>query len=71
MLNYWIFVVRDAKIGKEKRKGIEIHNQRMSDNFWGIGERTPYGSSLAGIWFLASRQECFGGVICFDREALD
>lgn len=41
MINYWIFVVNDDKIGKEKKKGIEIYNQRMSDAFWGIGERTP------------------------------
>jgi len=40
MTNFWIFVVTDAKIGTKEKKGIEIYEQRMSDAFWGLGERT-------------------------------
>lgn len=46
MTNYWIFVVTDAKIGAKEKKGIEIFEQRISDAFWGIGERTPNRTKL-------------------------
>jgi len=39
MDRYWIFTVVDRRIGKEKKKGIEIYRQRMSDSFWGIEEK--------------------------------
>ena len=35
MINYWIFTVKDDKIGTMKKKGIEIYKQRMHDGFWG------------------------------------
>jgi len=39
-MNYWIFTVKDARIGTEKKqKGIEIYTQRMSDAFWGLREK--------------------------------
>lgn len=39
MTNYWIFTVKDDRIETAKKKGIEIYSQRMSDGFWGLGER--------------------------------
>jgi len=40
MINYWIFTVKNDKIGTMKKKGIEIYRQRMHDSFWGLGEKT-------------------------------
>lgn len=40
MAKYWIFPVKDNKIGTIKKKGIEIYMQRMSDRFWGLNEKS-------------------------------
>lgn len=60
MTNYWIFVVQDTKIGTKEMKGIEIYEQRMSDAFWGIGERTANRTKLERgdkvVFYLGGRE---------------
>jgi hypothetical protein len=43
MVNHWIFKVKDDIIDGDRKEGIEIYLQRMSDRFWGLN---PKASSL-------------------------
>jgi hypothetical protein len=45
-MNNWIFTVTQHKVDGESYTADEILNQRMSDQFWGLGERTPNRRSL-------------------------
>jgi len=60
MTNYWIFVVTDAKIKGKEKKGIEIFEQRISDAFWGIGEKTQNRTKLKKgdnvVFYLGGRE---------------
>ena len=40
-MKYWIFTVTNKKINGEIITAEEILKQRLSDAFWGLGERTP------------------------------
>jgi hypothetical protein len=40
-MNYWLFTVTEKKVDGGWLKAEEIFNQRISDKFWGLGERTP------------------------------
>lgn len=40
-MNYWLFTVTEKKVDGEWLKAEDIFNQRKSDKFWGLGERTP------------------------------
>ena len=59
-MNYWIFVVKDNKKGTEKKEGIEIYRQRMTDAFWGIGEKSSNRDYLEPgglvVFYLAGRK---------------
>jgi predicted RNA-binding protein len=43
-MNYWLFTVTEKKL--EGLEAEDIFNQRISDKFWGLGERTPNRRSL-------------------------
>lgn len=43
MVNHWVFKVKDDIIDGDRKEGIEICLQRMSDRFWGLN---PKASSL-------------------------
>jgi hypothetical protein len=45
-MNNWIFTVTQHKLDGESYTADEILNQRMSDQFWGLGEKTPNRRSL-------------------------
>lgn len=45
-MNNWIFTVTQHKVDGELFTADEILNQRMSDQFWGLGEKTPNRRSL-------------------------
>ncbi|HEY0171241.1 MAG TPA: endonuclease NucS domain-containing protein [Pyrinomonadaceae bacterium] len=46
-MNYWAFTVTEKKnVDGENLKAEDIFNQRISDKFWGLGERTPNRRSL-------------------------
>jgi hypothetical protein len=63
-MNYWSFVVTEKKM--EGLTAEDIFNQRISDKFWGLGEKTPNRRSLRrgdrivfyvgwpGMWFAAT-----------------
>jgi hypothetical protein len=40
-MNYWFFTVTQKKIDGEIITAEEILKQRLTDGFWGLGERTP------------------------------
>lgn len=45
-VDYWIFVATNHKIDGRILTGDQIFRQRMADEFWGVGEKTPNRSSL-------------------------
>lgn len=45
-MNYWIFTVTAHKVDGEIFTAEEIFRQRMADNFWGLGEKTPNRGAL-------------------------
>jgi hypothetical protein len=45
-MNHWIFTVTQHKVDGELFTADEILNQRVSDQFWGLGEKTPNRRSL-------------------------
>lgn len=45
-MNYWLFIVTQKKVDGEILEAEDIFKQRTSDNFWGLGERTPNRRSL-------------------------
>lgn len=45
-MNNWIFTVTQHKVDGELFTADEILDQRMSDQFWGLGEKTPNRRSL-------------------------
>ena len=40
-MNYWIFIATQHKNASEVITAKEIFEQRLADEFWGLGERTP------------------------------
>ena len=40
-MNYWFFTTTQKKINSEVITGEEILKQRLTDGFWGLGEKTP------------------------------
>lgn len=45
-MDYWVFVVTNHRIDGHILTGDQIFRQRMADEFWGLGEKTPNRSSL-------------------------
>ncbi len=45
-MNHWIFTVTSHKVDGETFLAEEIFRQRMADNFWGLGEKTPNRNTL-------------------------
>jgi len=39
-MNNWIFIVTQHQVNGEKLTADEILHQRLSDQFWGLGEKT-------------------------------
>jgi len=64
-MNYWIFTVKGGILGNETHTGEEIFNQRMEDQFWGLGERTPNRQNLSEgdkvVFYIAAPRKFFRG----------
>lgn len=45
-MNYWLFTVTEKKVEGETLPAEDIFKQRVSDKFWGLGERTPNRRAL-------------------------
>lgn len=45
-MNYWLFTVTQKKINGEVFAPDDILKQRLTDKFWGLGERTPNRRNL-------------------------
>lgn len=45
-MNYWMFIVTQKTVDGELIEADEILKQRLTDKFWGLGERTPNRRSL-------------------------
>jgi small nuclear ribonucleoprotein (snRNP)-like protein len=65
-MNYWIFSVTSQKLNDRTYSGEEIYKQRMMDQFWGIGEKTPNRNNLRVgdkiVFYLGLPLKVFGGV---------
>jgi len=64
-MNNWIFTVTNHKIDDIKFSAREIYSQRMEDEFWGLGERTPNRNSLEKgdriVFYIGNPETVFGG----------
>jgi len=40
-MNYWLFTVTQKKIDSGTLSADDVLKQRLTDKFWGLGERTP------------------------------
>ena len=64
-MNYWIFIVKGQTWDSETHTGEEIFRQRMKDQFWGLGERTPNRANLREgdkvVFYIAVPKKVFGG----------
>ena len=62
-MNYWIFVVTSHS--EYSLTGEQIFNQRMKDEFWGLGEKTPNRANLSigdkVVFYIAVPKKAFGG----------
>ncbi len=45
-MNYWLFTVTEKKVDSDTLEAKDIFDQRTSDKFWGLGERTPNRRSI-------------------------
>jgi predicted RNA-binding protein len=45
-MNYWIFTVTNQKFENKVYSARDIYVQRMKDEFWGLGEKTPNRSKI-------------------------
>jgi len=65
-MNYWIFTVTQKKVNGETLTPSDILNQRLSDAFWGLGDRTPNRRSLVkgdlAVFYVGLPQMAFAAV---------
>jgi hypothetical protein len=64
-MNYWIFTVTSQKSDGRTFPAEEIFQQRMKDEFWGLGERTPNRKNVQKgdriVFYLGNPEKCFAG----------
>ena len=64
-MNYWIFTVTGQRFGKEVYTSKDIFPQRMEDQFWGIGDKSPNRKNLSKgdkvIFYIGLPDKVFGG----------
>ncbi|MFC1920387.1 endonuclease NucS domain-containing protein [Chloroflexota bacterium] len=64
-MNYWIFIVKNQTWDGNIHTGEEIFHQRMKDQFWGIGEKTPNRMNLNEddriVYYIAVPKKTFSG----------
>lgn len=65
-MNYWIFTVKGGTYRNEAHTSEEIFNQRMKDQFWGLGERTPNRQNVSEgdkvVFYIAAPRKFFRGI---------
>jgi hypothetical protein len=65
-MNYWIFTVAPRVTDSESLTARQIYEQRMKDQFWGLGERTPHRKSVRKgdqvVFYIARPESAFSGV---------
>ncbi len=63
MANYWIFIATSHS--DQGLTGNDIYGQRMSDRFWGLGERTPNRKALRPadkvVFYVGNPEMAFRG----------
>lgn len=57
-MNYWVFTVKDRKGAGESLTAEQILRQRLSDKFWGLGEKTPNRGAIR----RGDRIVCYAGL---------
>lgn len=70
-MDYWIFVVTDHKT--DGLTGDQIFQQRIADEFWGLGEKTPNRSSLRKgdkvVFYIGSQSKSFVGTAILGSDS--
>ncbi|MBN1451642.1 MAG: EVE domain-containing protein [Anaerolineales bacterium] len=65
MMNHWIFSAQKGKSKVEELSARCIFEQRMQDEFWGLGENTPNRYQIARgdkiVFYLAGKEKVFCG----------
>ena len=73
-MNYWIFTVTSHKLDGETLIGEEIFRQRMTDGFWGLGEKTPNRGSLRKgdkvVYYIGLPMKSFSGCAVLASDSL-
>ncbi|MFW9889122.1 MAG: hypothetical protein ACFFER_13130 [Candidatus Thorarchaeota archaeon] len=64
-MNYWIFTVTNQKIDNKIFSARDIYIQRMNDEFWGLGEKTPNRIKIQAqdkiIYYVGIPERVFAG----------
>jgi hypothetical protein len=64
-MNYWIFTVTAHKDAEGVYSAEDIFTQRMKDQFWGFGDKTPNRKNLKEgdkiIFYIGLPSKVFGG----------
>lgn len=65
MNKYWIFTVKDHEEAGKTLSAEEVFKQRIADQFWGLGERTPNRKNLSKgdkvVFYIAAPVKRFAG----------
>ena len=74
-MNYWIFTVTGHKLDNESYTAEDIYSQRMKDQFWGLGEKTPNRRNLLiddeVVFYIGLPNKSFGGIASLDSDSFE
>lgn len=74
-MNNWIFTVTKHKLNEGNLTAKEIFNQRMTDSFWGLGEKTPNRKHLKKgdkiIFYIGSPECSFAGIATLKTDSFE
>lgn len=72
-MSNWIFITTNQKTDARSYTAREIYEQRMKDNFWGLGERTPNRGNLESgdrvVFYLGTPECVFAGTAVADSPS--
>lgn len=72
-MNYWIFTVKQRKNDNNLVEAETILKQRLSDKFWGLGEKTPNRRALKKgdqiVFYVGMPQMTFSAIATLDSDS--
>ena len=74
-MSNWIFTVTQHKVDGELLLADDILNQRMADQFWGLGEKTPNRRSLKKgdfvVFYVGLPRKVFAASAQLDSDSFE